>query len=119
MVSPAAGDMPNGVSTPPAALHTNGSPTTTGRREALDHMPNASQANTTHTANTNGTSQSQSHNQSHRSAGPAATSSNKPPPAPDPASAKKPRDARLIHMILANLGVRTYEDRVPLQLMDF
>ncbi len=32
---------------------------------------------------------------------------------------KRPRDARLIHMILANLGVTAYQQRVPLQLMDF
>ena len=32
---------------------------------------------------------------------------------------KRPRDARLIHMILANLGVTSYQERVPLQLMDF
>ena len=32
---------------------------------------------------------------------------------------KRPRDARIIHMILANLGVNAYQERVPLQLMDF
>ena len=32
---------------------------------------------------------------------------------------KRPRDSRLIHMILANLGVTAYQERVPLQLMDF
>lgn len=32
---------------------------------------------------------------------------------------KRPRDARLLHMILANLGVTAYQERVPLQLMDF
>jgi len=32
---------------------------------------------------------------------------------------KRPRDARLIHMVLANLGVTSYQERVPLQLMDF
>ncbi|MCJ1311034.1 Transcription initiation factor TFIID subunit 9 [Agyrium rufum] len=37
----------------------------------------------------------------------------------DGASIKKPRDARLIHMILANLGVTAYQERVPLQLLDF
>ncbi|MCJ1297278.1 hypothetical protein MMC08_000064 [Hypocenomyce scalaris] len=31
---------------------------------------------------------------------------------------RRPRDARLIHMILANLGVTAYQERVPLQLMD-
>lgn len=32
---------------------------------------------------------------------------------------KRPRDARLLHMVLANLGVTAYHERVPLQLMDF
>ena len=37
----------------------------------------------------------------------------------DNSNSKRPRDARLIHMILANLGVTSYQERVPLQLMDF
>ncbi|KAL8952858.1 MAG: hypothetical protein Q9222_001250 [Ikaeria aurantiellina] len=37
----------------------------------------------------------------------------------EPGLAKRPRDSRLIHMILANLGVAGYQERVPLQLMDF
>ncbi|KAL8831079.1 MAG: hypothetical protein Q9170_005459 [Blastenia crenularia] len=32
---------------------------------------------------------------------------------------KRPRDSRLLHMVLANLGVTAYQERVPLQLMDF
>ena len=32
---------------------------------------------------------------------------------------RRPRDARLIHMVLANLGITSYQERVPLQLMDF
>ncbi|MCJ1449447.1 MAG: Transcription initiation factor TFIID subunit 9 [Stictis urceolatum] len=32
---------------------------------------------------------------------------------------KRPRDARLIHMILANMGVNAYQERVPVQLLDF
>lgn len=30
-----------------------------------------------------------------------------------------PRDVRLIHLIMASMGVHSYQDRVPLQLMDF
>lgn len=30
-----------------------------------------------------------------------------------------PRDVRLLHLILASMGVTAYQDRVPLQLMDF
>lgn len=32
---------------------------------------------------------------------------------------KRPRDARLLHMVLANLGITSYQERIPLQLMDF
>ena len=32
---------------------------------------------------------------------------------------KRPRDARLIHMILSSLGITAYQERVPLQLLDF
>ena len=32
---------------------------------------------------------------------------------------KKPRDARLIHLLLAQMGVHVYNERVPLQLLDF
>jgi transcription initiation factor TFIID subunit 9B len=49
------------------------------------------------------------------------------PPAPDAATfstsidadSKRPRDARLMHMVLANLGISAYHERVPLQLLDF
>lgn len=37
----------------------------------------------------------------------------------DDGLSKRPRDARLLHMVLANLGVTAYQERVPLQLMDF
>lgn len=37
----------------------------------------------------------------------------------DAGTSRRPRDARLIHLILANLGVNAYQDRVPLMLLDF
>jgi transcription initiation factor TFIID subunit 9B len=37
----------------------------------------------------------------------------------DNGTAKRPRDARLIHMLLSSLGVTAYQERVPLQLLDF
>lgn len=37
----------------------------------------------------------------------------------DAAFAKKPRDARLVHLLLAQMGVHAYSERVPLQLLDF
>ena len=39
--------------------------------------------------------------------------------AADDGSTKRPRDLRLIHLVLANLGVSSYQERVPLQLIDF
>lgn len=60
-----------------------------------------------------------------------ATINNKPSDAakPDPEApltsqqddglSKRPRDARLIHTVLQNLGVQNYQERVPLQLLDF
>ena len=37
----------------------------------------------------------------------------------DTGLSKRPRDARLLHMVLASYGVTPYQERVPLQLMDF
>ncbi|KAI9730363.1 MAG: Transcription initiation factor TFIID subunit 9 [Cirrosporium novae-zelandiae] len=37
----------------------------------------------------------------------------------DSGHTKRPRDARIIHMILTSLGVSAYQERVPLQLLDF
>lgn len=37
----------------------------------------------------------------------------------DTGTSKRPRDARLIHLVLANMGVHAYTERVPLQLLDF
>ncbi len=30
-----------------------------------------------------------------------------------------PRDVRILHLILASQSIQSYEDHVPLQLMDF
>lgn len=37
----------------------------------------------------------------------------------DDGLARRPRDARLIHLILSSLGIHSYQERVPLQLLDF
>lgn len=52
-----------------------------------------------------------------------------PPPQPLPshpqlsthlsAHDKRPRDARLVHLLFSSLGVTAYQERVPLQLLDF
>lgn len=61
----------------------------------------------------------------------AALTASNPTPAPivnpaipltsikDDGQAKRPRDARLIHMLLSSLGITAYQERVPLQLLDF
>lgn len=37
----------------------------------------------------------------------------------DDGTSRRPRDHRLIHLLLASHGVNAYQERVPLQLMDF
>lgn len=37
----------------------------------------------------------------------------------DNGTSKRPRDSRLIHMLLTSLGVTAYQERVPLQVLDF
>ena len=37
----------------------------------------------------------------------------------DPGRDRRPRDHRLIHLLLASHGIAAYQERVPLQLMDF
>ncbi|KAH8698815.1 transcription initiation factor IID, 31kD subunit-domain-containing protein [Talaromyces proteolyticus] len=37
----------------------------------------------------------------------------------DTGKSRRPRDSRLVHMLLASLGVTGYQERVPLQLLDF
>ena len=37
----------------------------------------------------------------------------------DDGTSKRPRDTRLIHIILSSLGIHSYQERVPLQLLDF
>ncbi|THW08297.1 TFIID-31kDa-domain-containing protein [Aureobasidium pullulans] len=56
---------------------------------------------------------------------PATTTSTAQPSDPQPTSttddglSRRPRDARLIHLILSAQGVHSYQERVPLQLLDF
>ncbi|CAG7557183.1 unnamed protein product [Fusarium equiseti] len=51
---------------------------------------------------------------------PAATASQSAPPPPTPStSAPRPRDSRLIELLLTSQGVTAYEQRVPLLLLDF
>ena len=37
----------------------------------------------------------------------------------DPGTGPRPRDARTVHLVLSQMGVPSYQERVPLQLIDF
>jgi transcription initiation factor TFIID subunit 9B len=93
MASPAAatGDAPNGVSTPTNTQ--NPSPPTTQTSATMEAAPSA----------TNGALPAE----------PATSFKD------DGLSTKRPRDARLIHLLLQSQGVHAYQERVPLMIMDF
>ncbi|OAK97500.1 TFIID-31kDa-domain-containing protein [Phaeosphaeriaceae sp. SRC1lsM3a] len=97
MASPIAETLQNGISTPPATGSNapNPSPPT-----QTSTQPNTQLSNATSTTA-------------------AATASFPSTSLQDAGTSKRPRDARLIHMILANMGVHAYTERVPLQLLDF
>ncbi|KAI4282358.1 MAG: hypothetical protein L6R38_002984 [Xanthoria sp. 2 TBL-2021] len=61
---------------------------------------------------TQASSQNDSQNQSNLNKTNASVST-------DDGLGRRPRDSRLLHTVLANLGVTSYQERVPLQLMDF
>lgn len=99
MASPAQAELPNGISTPP----------TTASGAPNPSPPTAS------SAQVNQQSQPLSNGQ---------TATPIPPSHPatslqDTGNSKRPRDARLMHMCLAKMGVHAYTERVPLQLLDF
>ncbi|KAI5201167.1 TFIID-31kDa-domain-containing protein [Aureobasidium subglaciale] len=48
-----------------------------------------------------------------------APSDPQPTSTTDDGLSRRPRDARLIHLILSAQGVHSYQERVPLQLLDF
>ncbi|KAL1644038.1 Transcription initiation factor TFIID subunit 9 [Didymella pomorum] len=94
MASPAPDT--NGISTPPAtasAAHTNSPPTSQSQPQS------AAQPTTTTTS--------------------SAGTSYPPTSLLDTGASKRPRDARLIHLLLSHMGVSAYTERVPLQLLDF
>ncbi|PVH92254.1 TFIID-31kDa-domain-containing protein [Periconia macrospinosa] len=105
MASPAGEQLTNGISTPPTTGNAgNPSPPT-----ASSTQPNTQQA-----SQTNGTFTSTT-----TSATAPANPSFPSTSLQDAGTSKRPRDARLIHLILANMGVHAYTERVPLQLLDF
>lgn len=91
MASPAPADSANGVSTPPSQAQASPQPTQTSA--SAENAPPAPSA-----------------------ALPAAQATSLKD---DGLSTKRPRDARLIHLLLAAQGVSAYQERVPLMIMDF
>ncbi|CAG5138602.1 uncharacterized protein ALTATR162_LOCUS400 [Alternaria atra] len=105
MASPAAENMQNGISTPPATANAPTlSPPTQQPQQLQPTAQSQSQPNGIPTNNT---------------AAGAMNPAFPPTSLSDPGTSKRPRDARLIHLILANMGVHAYTERVPLQLLDF
>jgi transcription initiation factor TFIID subunit 9B len=92
MASPTTADGANGVSTPPT-FNAQASPPTTQASTNIDNAPPVASA-----------------------ALPAAPATSLKD---DGLSTKRPRDARLIHLLLAAQGVSAYQERVPLMIMDF
>ncbi|KAK7540843.1 transcription initiation factor IID, 31kD subunit-domain-containing protein [Phyllosticta citribraziliensis] len=119
MASPATGDAPNGITTP-----TN--PNASGQAAANTSTPPSSSAAPGATTNNNATALNDGAAPTNNNALTAQPASQQPPqPAQPPTSisdsglGKRPKDARLIHMVLAHQGVQAYQERVPLQLLDF
>ncbi|EAW07375.1 putative transcription initiation factor TFIID, 31kD subunit [Aspergillus clavatus NRRL 1] len=109
MASPAQTQAPASSSnqplTPPAEPSSTNPIATTSSQPA--HAPNTN--NTTN----NTTMPSSSSNNTAQPAQIPSTSLK------DSGKSRRPRDVRLIHMLLASLGVTAYQERVPLQLLDF
>ncbi|KAF2435366.1 TFIID-31kDa-domain-containing protein [Tothia fuscella] len=99
MTSPNPMDGPNGISTPPSNTQNtalgNPSPPTTQTSTIADAATPSIAAN------------------GQLPAEPALSFKD------DGLSTKRPRDARLIHLLLAAQGVQSYQERVPLMIMDF
>ncbi|KAK7520402.1 transcription initiation factor IID, 31kD subunit-domain-containing protein [Phyllosticta citriasiana] len=118
MASPATGDAPNGITTP-----TN--PNASGQAAANTSTPPSSSAAPGATAN-NATTPADGAAPTINNGSAAQPASQQPPqPVQPPTSisdsglGKRPKDSRLIHMVLAHQGVQAYQERVPLQLLDF
>ncbi|PWY92009.1 TFIID-31kDa-domain-containing protein [Aspergillus heteromorphus CBS 117.55] len=95
--------------TPPAEPSTaTTNANTTSQPTAPNSNPNPNpNTTTTTTANTNTTL-------------PAAAPTQIPSTSlKDSGKTRRPRDVRLIHMLLSSLGVTAYQERIPLQLLDF
>lgn len=117
MASPVTGDAPNGITTPTNPTGGPSQPTNTST------PPSSSAANATTTPATAGpdaiTAPTNAPAAAAVNAAPSSTPIQPNTSLTDTGLTKRPRDARLLHMVLAHLGVSAYQERVPLQLMDF
>ncbi|CAN9170615.1 unnamed protein product [Alternaria alternata] len=111
MASPAAENMQNGISTPPATANAPTLSPPTQLPPPSQPQPSQQQQSQTN-GGTNPNTTTTSTAAAMNPAFPGTSLS-------DPGTSKRPRDARLIHLILANMGVHAYTERVPLQLLDF
>ncbi|CAN9321273.1 unnamed protein product [Alternaria alternata] len=111
MASPAAENMQNGISTPPATANAPTLSPPTQQPPPSQPQPSQQQQSQTN-GGTNPNTTTTSTAAAMNPAFPGTSLS-------DPGTSKRPRDARLIHLILANMGVHAYTERVPLQLLDF
>lgn len=105
MASPAPAELQNGISTPPATA--NGAPNPSPQT-ASSTQPNTQ-------------SQTQS-SQLQPANAPTTIPVNPAHPLTslqDSGLSKRPRDARLVHILLQRMGVHAYTERVPIQLLDF
>ncbi|EOD47872.1 putative transcription initiation factor 31kd protein [Neofusicoccum parvum UCRNP2] len=110
MASPATGDAPNGITTPtnPAG----------GPSQPTNSTPPSSSAAAANATTTPATGDGSAGAAPTAAAAPPSTSIHPNTSLADSGLTKRPRDARLLHMVLAHLGVTAYQERVPLQLMD-
>ena len=124
--TPVLGDNQDRIQAQPAssepAINTNAPAVALAGSAAMTHATSSQQPQPATTATTNSSnpkSMLETGNNNN------STASNLPLPShlstshSDPGTSKRPRDARLIHLVLASLGVSAYQERVPLQLLDF
>ncbi|KAK8228837.1 putative transcription initiation factor TFIID, 31kD subunit [Phyllosticta capitalensis] len=124
MASPATADAPNGITTPtnPNAGG-QGTPPSSSAAAANNTTNNNNNA-TTPTDAAAAAASSGANNNNGSTGAPANQPAAPHPPQPptsisDSGLSKRPKDARLLHMVLAHQGVSAYQERVPLQLLDF
>ncbi|KAI0882298.1 TFIID-31kDa-domain-containing protein [Annulohypoxylon maeteangense] len=98
---------------------TNGVPSSSAAGPSQPSQPtqNTATSGTTTVANTQATNASTNNTTAQPNAANAATQQG--PSSPTPSHAPRPRDARTIELLLTSQGVTSFDQRVPLLLLDF